>query len=90
MAIDNKIGHSIGIASPGYSNTWEWEEAYEDPTTGSRLIGWMWNIGHTIRPNGEVLQGNPAEAVERFAMTPENYHKYFDDLVQRAMTYLGY
>lgn len=92
MAIDNEMGHSIGVSSPGYSNTWEWREDYLDPTTGEDVMGWMWNIGHTIRPNEgrEVLQGNPALAVEQVPMTPENYQDYYDDLVLKALEHLGY
>ena len=58
---DNELGHYIGMPSGGYSNTWEWEETLT--LAGYRsgpVVQVMYNIGHTIRPNGEVLEGNPA------------------------------
>ncbi len=47
-----------------------------------------WNIGHTIRPNGEVLEGNPAEAAEWIPFTRDTASTYFEDLIARAIRYL--
>ncbi len=43
------------------------------PLDGRPLVGFMWTIGHTIRPNGEVLEGNPAMPEDFIPMTRANY-----------------
>lgn len=86
---DNQIGHIIGMTAGGYSNTWEWEEVLHFPGTEQPVARFMWNIGHTIRPNGEVLEGNPAEPDERLVLTRENFRTYYPELLGRAMAYLS-
>ena len=86
---DNRIGHIIGMTAGGYSNTWEWEEVLRFPGTDQPVARFMWNIGHTIRPNGEVLEGNPAEPDERLVLTRENFRTYYPELLRRAMAYLS-
>jgi len=49
----------------------------------------MWSIGHTIRPNGDILEGNPAQVQERVPQTRENYDGYRDLLLARALVHLG-
>ena len=71
MIIDNKLGYSLGMTCAGHSNTWEYEEMLISPRDGRPLVGFMWNIGDTIRPNGEVLEGNPAVPEEFIPMTAE-------------------
>lgn len=88
MIYDNDIGHSIGMPSGGYSNTWEWTETLFFPETEQPVISFMWNIGHTIRPNGEILEGNPAPVDEFFPVTRSNYLNYKGILVEKAQRYL--
>jgi len=89
MVVDNDLGHTIGMATAGTSNTWEWEEVLTFPGTERPLARFMWSIGHTLRPNGEVLEGNPALPRERLPLTRENYGRYHDELVARALAHLG-
>ena len=72
--------HTMGTTMGGYSNTWEWMESdLPVPGLASPLV-LEWNIGHTIRPNGEVLEGNPAEAAEWIPFTRDNASTYFEVL----------
>jgi hypothetical protein len=86
---DNGLGHIIGMPAGGYSNTWEWEEVLHFPATDQPVVGFMWSIGHTIRPNGEVLEGNPAPVHDWVPLTPENAPRYYEILLARARDYLG-
>ena len=47
-----------------------------------------WCMGQTIRPNGEVLEGNPAHVDEYIPVTRENYLGYYDILLSRAFAHL--
>lgn len=85
---DNHLGYIIGMPAGGYSNTWEWEETLVMPGTEQPLVSFMWSIGHTIRPNGEILEGNPAEVDEYVPLTRSNTDTYRDDLLARALVYL--
>ncbi len=49
----------------------------------------MWSIGHTIRPNGEILEGNPAPVDEWIPLTRENAAEYYPILLGRALELLG-
>ena len=73
IAVDNDLCHTIGMQTGGYSNTWEWAEEVAFPTTGEPVIGFMWSVGQTIRPNGEILEGNPAAIAEEIPLTHENF-----------------
>ncbi len=42
------------------------------PGTDQPVVQFAWNIGHTITPNGEIAEGNPAEIDETIPLTPEN------------------
>jgi hypothetical protein len=86
--VDNDLCHTIGMPTGGYSNTWEWDEVVEFPLSGKPVVEYMWSIGHTIRPNGEILEGNPAEVKESIPVTAENYERYYDILFERAYTWL--
>jgi hypothetical protein len=88
IVADNGLGHIIGMSAGGYSNTWEWYEALEFPGTNRPVVSFMWSIGHTIRPNGEVLEGNPAPVHEPLPLTKENAHRYYELLLDRAWEYL--
>jgi len=80
--------HTIGMAMGGYSNTWEWGETIDVPGIGP--VFFEWNIGHTIRPNGEILEGNPSLAAEWIPFTRENFDHYFELLLTRALDHLGH
>ena len=85
---DNALGYTIGMPTGGYSNTWEWEETLRFPTSGAPLVEYMWSIGHTIRPNGEILEGNPAPVGEYVPLTRYNFEIYHQELLGRAYKYL--
>ena len=48
----------------------------------------MWNIGQTIRPNGEVLEGNPPKVNEYLPLTADNHKTYYDQLMERTRAIL--
>lgn len=79
--------HTIGMPTGGYSNTWEWGEDIELPNGST--IEFEWDVGHTIRPNGEILEGNPAIPQEIIPFTSDNYETYFYDLILKCFDYLG-
>jgi hypothetical protein len=88
IVADNELGHIMGMPPGGYSNTWEWHEVLNFPGTYEPVLGFMWSIGHTIRPNGEVLEGNPAQVDEWIPLTAENAGTYYEILLDRAYEYL--
>ena len=85
---DNGFAHVIGMPSGGYSNTWEWQEALKQPGTNHSMCMFKWSVGQSIRPNGEVLEGNPVEVDEYHPLTYRNINTYEDELVERALKYL--
>ncbi len=89
IVADNELGYIIGMPAGGYSNTWEWEEVLTFPGTDQPVTGFMWSIGHTIRPNGEVLEGNPAQVDEWLPLTAENGARYYELLFEAALRYLA-
>ena len=90
IVVDNGLGYTIGMPAGGYSNTWEWEETLTFPLSKQPIAHYMWSIGHTIRPNGEILEGNPAQMDDFVPQTRENYLHYRDLLVERALDYFGF
>lgn len=88
MINDNDLGHSMGMPSGGYSNTWEWEEKLTFPISKGPVVEFMWNIGHTIRPNGQILEGNPAMVDEYITVTGDNYLDYKNILLGKALKHL--
>ena len=85
MMIDNAIPiASLGMSCGGYSNTWEYEPTISFPKGSTSSFEYHWNIGHTIRPNGEVLEGNPAQPTNVHLLTAQNYATYYDDLIRAA------
>lgn len=89
MVKDNKLCTLIGMSSGGYSNTWEAEEELVFPGTNKKVVNYMWSAGHTIRPNGEVLEGNPAEMDQYYPITKDNFSNYHQELVERAQEILA-
>lgn len=88
IVADNDLCPILGMPAGGYSNTWEWEETLFWPGTEEPVVEYMWNIGHTIRPNGQVLEGNPADVDEYIPVTAENYANYYDILLNRTFEIL--
>jgi hypothetical protein len=88
IVADNQLGWIMGMPAGGYSNTWEWEEVLYFPGTEQPVIGFMWSMGHTIRPNGEVLEGNPAQVDEWIPLTSDNSGQYYEILLNRAFEHL--
>ena len=82
---DNGLGPVVGMPPGGYSNTWEWEETLTLEPGGQPVVGFMWNIGHTLRPNGEILEGNPVEVDEWIPLTADNVADYYGILLDRAL-----
>lgn len=87
MVVDNQLAYTIGMPTGGYSNTWEWEEVLTFPISKKPVVEFMWNIGHTIRPNGDILEGNPAQVDKYIPETRENYDNYYDILIEEALSY---
>jgi hypothetical protein len=73
----------------GYSNTWEGTETLKFPISGKPAVEYMWSIGHTIRPNGEIVEGNPAPVDEYIPLTRENFQNYKPMLLERARQVLS-
>jgi len=89
IVADNDLGHTMGMPAGGYSNTWEWDEVLVFPQSKKPVVRYMWSIGHTIRPNGEILEGNPAKVKEYIPLTRENYTGYYKILIAKTYKYLG-
>lgn len=85
IVVDNGLGPVVGMPPGGYSNTWEWNEVLTFPGTGQPVVEFMWNIGHTIRPNGEIAEGNPADVDARMPLTPGNVTTYYGDMLARVL-----
>ncbi len=85
---DNRLAPILGMSAGGYSNTWQAEEVLRFPSDGRPILGYMYSMGHTIRPNGEILQYNPAPVDEEIPLTAANFRTYHGDLIQRALELL--
>ena len=88
MFIDNELGLSIGMPEGGCSNTWEWDEILKFPISGKPVALFSWTVGQSIRPNGEVLEGNSAVPQVFVPLTRNNYAKYYDILLGHALRYI--
>ena len=88
MFIDNELGLSIGMPEGGCSNTWEWDEVLKFPISGKPVAMFSWTVGQSIRPNGEVLEGNSAVPHVLVPLTRDNYAKYYDILMGHALGYI--
>lgn len=88
MVVDNKLGYSVGMPAGGCSNTWEWEEELKFPISGKPVARYMWSVGHTIRPNGEVMEGNSSPVDDYIPLTAENYLDYYKQLFEFAYRYI--
>ncbi len=88
IVIDNNLAYTVGMPTGGYSNTWEWTEDLKFPISGKPVVSFMWDIGHTIRPNGEILEGNAAQVNKFIPETRENYLSYYELLLTEALNHL--
>lgn len=88
MFADNDLAVVAGMPTGGFSNTWEHEEILYLPGTTRPLVEFMWSIGHTIRPNGEDLEGNPAQPDVYIPLTRENHREYYRILLDTAINAL--
>lgn len=89
QVVDNDLGPVVGMPPGGYSNTWEWEETLTFPGRDEPLFHFMWNIGHTITPDGEIAEGNPAELDEFIPLTRDNVETYHELLFEAALRQLA-
>lgn len=85
QVVDNELGPVVGMAPGGYSNTWEWEEVVTLPGDGRPLVRFMWNIGHTITPAGEIAEGNPATIDVEIPLGAHNVREYYATLLDAAL-----
>ena len=88
MFADNGLARTVGMPTGGYSNTWEASEVVSFPGSTTPLATFMWNIGHTIRPNGEILEGNPVTPDVYLPLTRENFRTYHRELLEEALRLL--
>ena len=88
MFVDNDLADFVGVPTGGYSNTWEGTEVLRFSDTGQPVVEFMWSLGHTIRPNGEVLEGNPAQPDNLTPLTRQNYRDYHQMLLDEAIAAL--
>jgi hypothetical protein len=89
MFADNDLAFTIGMPTAGYSNTWEAEEVLYFPGTDQPVVQFMWNVGHTLRPNGEILEGNAVQPEVYVPLTRENFRTYHRDLLNAALRRLA-
>ena len=89
MLVDNDLVTFLGVPTGGYSNPWEHEEDLYFPGTSQPVVRFMWTISHTLRPNGEVLEGNPAQPDVYIPITRENYRDYHKMLLDAAIDTLN-
>ena len=89
MFADNDLAFTIGMPTGGYSNTWEAEETIGFPGSARPLVQFMWNVGHTLRPNGEILEGNAVQPEVYVPLTRENFRTYHRDLLAAALRRLA-
>ena len=88
MFVDNDPATFVGVPTGGFSNTWEDDKVLYFPGTTRPAVEFAWTIGHTIRPNGEVLEGNPAQPDIYIPITRENYGEYQQILLDEAIAAL--
>ena len=88
IVVDNSLAPVLGMPDGGYSNTWEWTEVLVLGPGKKPIVSYMWNIGHTIRPNGEILEGNAVKVDEYIPVTSGNYPDYHQNLIERALELL--
>ena len=89
MFVDNDLAVFVGVPTGGYSNTWEGTEVLYYPDTDRPVVRFLWSVGHTLRPNGEILEGNPAQPDIYIPLTRDNFLEYRQILFDEAIAALG-
>ena len=89
QVVDNDLAHVMGMATGGFSNSWSASETLRFPTTDKPIVEYEWSMGHSIRPNGEILQYNPAEPHEYIPQTRDNMFEYRSMLLERSLEHMG-
>jgi len=85
QVVDNDVAHLMGMPTGGFSNTWQTTETLRFPTTDRPIVTYQWSMGHSLRPNGEVLQYNPAQPHEYIPQTRENHFQFHAQLLRRTL-----
>ena len=85
MWVDNGLGASHGVAPFGCANAWQWRAPISLPRSDRPLVDFLWNVGHVIRPNGEVLEGNPPQPTDPVPVTAGNFQSWHSKLVDQAL-----
>lgn len=89
IVVDNGLGPAVGMPPGGYSNTWEWEEILTLPGTDRPVVGFMYSIGHSLRPNGEIIEGNPVALDEWIPLEPDGVEDYYARMLERVLDRMG-
>ena len=85
MFVDNDLATFIGVPTGGFSNTYEEGEILRFSDNGQPVVEFEWSIGHTIRPNDEILEGNPAQPDIYMPLTRGNFREYHRLLLDTAI-----
>ncbi|MBO6575494.1 MAG: hypothetical protein JJ896_10865 [Rhodothermales bacterium] len=85
MVADNGLGRVVGMPTGGFSNSWEWHETLLWPGTSDPVVEYGWSIGHTLRPDGSILEGNPAQPDVYLAYTAQNHKTYLQQALELAL-----
>jgi hypothetical protein len=86
---DNAMAFHIGMPLGGFSKTWIHEETLRFPRTGQPIARFMWSCGNAIRPNGEVLESNPAMPDRLHPVSRSNHFAHHAELVALARAHLS-
>lgn len=89
IVTENDLCPTIGMQTGGYSNTWEWHEDVVFESSGRPVVEFMWNIGHTISPDGRIVEGDPPPVDESIPLTHDNFQQYDAILLRRALEILN-
>ncbi|MET3925729.1 hypothetical protein [Devosia sp. 2618] len=86
---DNRmcVAH-IGMPLGGFSKTWVGTEVLTLPT-GKPIVGFEWSCGNTVRPNGQVLESNPAVPDVPYPVSRANFRSHHDDMLEQACAILA-
>lgn len=86
---DNRmcVAH-IGMPLGGFSKTWVGTEILRLPS-GQPIVGFEWSCGNTIRPNGDVLESNPAVPDRPYPVTRENVQHHHAGMLKQALAILA-
>ena len=52
-------------------------------------MAFKWNMGHTLRPNGKIMEGNPAQPDIYVPLTRDNFLEYRQILLEEAIAAFG-